>query len=197
MTGDRKPQRAVQTPFGDAHGRFSPDGRWIAYASNESGRAEVYVQGFPATGNKWQVSTAGGAQPRWRRDGKELLFLSLAGEAMAVEVSVSKDRVFQAGTPRKLFQANPVSVFNGRNQWDVTPDGQRFLINSGGAAPPITVVVNWTAASRWALALGNWVICDLIIYWRISPPTPESSAIVIRTRTHSFRARPGGILTFR
>ena len=145
VTGDRKPQRVVQTPGVDAQARFYPDGRWIAYASNESSRAEVYVQSFPTTGSKWQVSTGGGAQPRWRRDGKELLFLSLAGEAMAVDVSTPRDGVFQAGTPRKLFQANPVSVFTGRNSWDVTPDGQRFLITSVGTPPPITVVVNWAS----------------------------------------------------
>jgi serine/threonine protein kinase len=148
LTGGRKPQRVVQTPFLDIHGRFSHNGRWIAYASDESGRAEVYVQSFPVTGSKWKVSTAGGAQPRWRHDGKELFFLSLAGEAMAVDISTRKADVLEAGTPRKLFQANPVAVVQGRNSWDVTPDGQRFLINSGGAAPPITVVVNWLAGTK-------------------------------------------------
>ena len=67
---------------------------------------------------------------------------------MAVDMSPPNDGIFQAGTPRKLFQANPVAVFAGRNSWDVTPDGQRFLINSGGAAPPITVVVNWLAGTK-------------------------------------------------
>jgi Tol biopolymer transport system component len=146
MTGDRKPQRLIHSDFISAHGRFSADGRWIAYVSTETGRAEIYVQNFPLTGRKWKVSTAGGAQPRWRKDGSELFFMSLAGEAMAVDIRTSSQTELQVGTPRKLFQANPVSVFNGRNSWDVTPDGQRFLINSGAGASPITVVVNWAAA---------------------------------------------------
>lgn len=149
LFGDRKPQRIMSSPsYFAGQGRFSPDGRWIAYASNESDRPEVYVASFPTGGSKWQVSTGGGAQPRWRRDGKALYFMSLAGEAMEVDVAAIKDNVFQAGTPQKLFQANPTAVFAGRNSWDVTLDGQRFLINSGGARLPLTVVVNWTAALK-------------------------------------------------
>jgi Tol biopolymer transport system component len=115
LTGDRKPQRLIHSDFISAHGRFSADGRWIAYVSTETGRAEVYLQTFPITGRKWTVSTAGGAQPRWRKDGSELFFMSLTGEAMAVDIRTSSPADLQVGTPRKLFQANPVSVFNGRN----------------------------------------------------------------------------------
>jgi len=150
LTGDRKPQPVVQTPFSEIQGRFSSDGRWIAYVSNESGVDQVYVQSFPPSGTKYQISTTGGYQPRWRRDGKELFFISDAREVMAVEVSTSKNGVFQAGLPRKLFQANPVAVLTPRNSWDVTPDGQRFLINSVSSTTAalftsITVVINWMA----------------------------------------------------
>ena len=148
LTGDRKPQPVLQTPFEEVQGRFSPDVKWIAYVSSESGTPQVYVQSFPASGTKYQISSGGGYQPRWRSDGKELFFISAGWEMMAVEVSTSKDGVFQAGVPRKLFQANPISITAHRNSWDMTPDGQRFLINSGStttAIAPITMVLSWAA----------------------------------------------------
>src|SRR5438309_4316078 len=76
MFGDRKPQPFLQTAFNEVYGRFSPDGHWVAYASNESGRFEIYVVPFPSRGGKWQVSTGGGLWPRWRHDGKELFYLT-------------------------------------------------------------------------------------------------------------------------
>jgi Tol biopolymer transport system component len=147
MTGDKKPEPVIRSAFVDFQGRFSPDGHWIAYVSNESGQPQVYLQGFPTAGSKTQISTSGGFQPRWRGDGKELLFISPAREAMAVDVSVSNGGALKIGVPQKLFSINPINLTTYRNTWEVTPDGQRFLINSGQqqATPsiPITFVVNW------------------------------------------------------
>jgi serine/threonine protein kinase/Tol biopolymer transport system component len=144
LTGKTEPQPIVRVPAPGfaAHARFSPDGRWVAYVSTESGHPEVFVQAFSGTGGRWQVSTQGGAQPRWRRDGKELFFVSLSGDAMTVDVKATEG-AFSAGTPKVLFRANPATVFTGRNSWDVSPDGQRFLINSASPLPPITVMLNW------------------------------------------------------
>jgi eukaryotic-like serine/threonine-protein kinase len=86
LEGDRKPFPFLQTPFRENEGRFSPDGRWIAYRSNESGRPEVYVQTFPAGGGKWQVSTSGGLLPQWRGDGREVFYTSTDRKLMAVDV---------------------------------------------------------------------------------------------------------------
>jgi eukaryotic-like serine/threonine-protein kinase len=155
LTGDRKPQPLLTTSFAERQGRFSPDGRWIAYVSDESGTNQVYVQSFPPSGGKWQISTRGGVQPRWRRDSKELFFMggvlpvgfnTLPSDVMAVEVDTSNRDVFRAGVPLKLFTVVPQSVTFARNSWDVTPDGQRFLVVSNPTAtavPPITVIVNW------------------------------------------------------
>jgi eukaryotic-like serine/threonine-protein kinase len=123
--------------------RFSPDGRWIAYASNESGRFDVYVRPFPSGAGTWQVSTAGGGSPVWRRDGKELFFVSLDSKIMAV--SVEADSKFHAGTPVVLF---PLRASGGTANYDVSHDGQRFLVNSPAsdiASPPIDLFVHWTA----------------------------------------------------
>ncbi len=142
-----KPEPVVSTRFDEIQGRFSPDGKWIAYASNESGPFNVYLQSYPVSGAKHQVSTAGASQPRWRADGKELYFLSTGRDMMAVDISIEKDGRLSVGVPRRLFSANPVTLIsNHRNSYDVTPDGQRFLINSSGTSTgvlPITIVVNW------------------------------------------------------
>jgi len=150
LAGDRKPQPVLSTAFREIQGRFSPDGRWIAYVSDES--RELYVQSFPPSGNKWQISTGGGFQPRWGRDGKELFFVagqesgSMPRDVMAVAVDTSSDGVFKAGVPRKLFTVDTASGTAQGSTWDVTPDGRRFLVASPStttAVPPITVVVNW------------------------------------------------------
>jgi Tol biopolymer transport system component/predicted Ser/Thr protein kinase len=123
--------------------RFSPDGRWIAYASNQSGRFDVYVRPFPSGAGTWQVSTAGGGFPVWRRDGKELFFVSLDSKLIAV--SVEADAKFHAGAPVALF---PVRTAGGSTNYDVSPDGQRFLFNSPAsdvASPPLDLFVRWTA----------------------------------------------------
>jgi len=153
LTGDRKPQSVLRTAFREIQGRFSPDGRWIAYVSDESGTNQVYVQSFPPSGNKWQISTGGGSQPRWRRDGKELFFVAgreaggpVQRDVMAVAVDTSSNGVFKTGVPQKLFTVDTGTGTALGNSWDVTPDGQRFLVGSPStrtAVPPITVVVNW------------------------------------------------------
>jgi Tol biopolymer transport system component len=148
--GERKPVPFLKTPFFERHAQLSPDGRWMAYISNESGTYEVYVQSFPAGGGKWQVSTKGGVQPHWRHDGKEIFYLAPDGKMMAVAVKAGA--TFEAGTPEPLFQTRifglaPVQYYS--QQYDVTPDGQRFLINVDVAdvnAAPLTVVLDWTAA---------------------------------------------------
>ena len=122
--------------------RFSPDGKWIAYASDESGVLEVYVRAFPGPGGRWKVSAAGGVEPRWRNDGKELFYASLDHRIMAVPVAV--DSTFHAGKPAELFPIHP-SPFG--NVFDVSADGQRFLVNSvpeDAGSPPLTMLLNWT-----------------------------------------------------
>jgi serine/threonine protein kinase len=128
--------------------RFSPDGKWVAYASNESGRWEIYVTSFPAAHGKWQVSSAGGEQPKWRSDGKELFYLAADGKIMAAPVTTGAN--FDAGTPVALFQANPREMVatSERFAYDVSKDGQRFLINTQlkSALTPMSVVMDWTGS---------------------------------------------------
>jgi eukaryotic-like serine/threonine-protein kinase len=144
-----KPTPVVQTPFADIDGRLSPDGRWVAYASDEPGRMEVFVQPFAQSGNKWQVSTGGGSEPRWRRDGRELFYLAPDGTLMAVAITATS--AVEIGAPRVLFRARvPFAGSEFRTNYDVTADGRRFLVNSvveGAGATPITVVVNWKSTA--------------------------------------------------
>jgi Tol biopolymer transport system component len=126
MTGDRKPQRIVQSPFADVEPQFSPDGRFIAYASGATGRNEVYVQPFPATGEQFRVSDSGGRQPLWRKDGKELFFVSDDRKFYAVEIRPGPR--FDYGRPQFLFEMR-ANVFNTRNSYIPSVDGQRFLVN--------------------------------------------------------------------
>jgi hypothetical protein len=130
-------------PGDQSQAQFSPDGRWVAYTSTESGRLEVYVQPFPATGARWQVSTAGGEQARWRRDGKELFYLAPDRTLMSVPILVPG--VFDAEAPRALFHAGEMGVgdINVSQTYDVTPDGNRFVIiaaDPGSQQSPLTVV---------------------------------------------------------
>jgi len=147
MSGEHKPAPFLQTEFNETNAFFSPDGRWVAYNSDESGTAEIYVRPFPPAGGKWQVSTQGGFQPSWRSDGKELYYVALDGKIMAVEVKPGN--VFAAGLPAPLFDAGlrPEGLTESRCSFVVTPDGQRFLVNTiaeEAARVPVTVVVNWT-----------------------------------------------------
>ncbi len=150
LEGDRKPAIYLQTPFNERQSRFSPDGKFIAYASDESGRYEVYVQPFPASGAKWMISSGGGAYPRWRRDGREIYYLSSGNKLMAVEVKTAPK--FEAALPQPLFDAR---LFTGLNlgvfPYAPAANGQRFLINSvqgETASAPITIVQNWTSGVK-------------------------------------------------
>jgi eukaryotic-like serine/threonine-protein kinase len=144
---DRKVTPFLQTEFDEVLGDFSPDGHWIAYASNESGRFEVYVQPFPGPGGKWQISTAGGVAPAWRRDGKELFYMAPDHKLMAVAVKIGA--TFETEAPHPLFETH---IRNGPDRhYDVSADGRRFLVNTPlgeETSPPITLVQNWTALLR-------------------------------------------------
>lgn len=155
MDGDPKPFPVVQTAFDEVHGQFSPDGRWVAYASNETGRYEVYVRPFPEGGGRWQLSTGGGIYPRWRRDGLELFYITPDNTLMAVPVRVGTDgRTFNPGSPVALFQTRlatganvGIGGFASAPQYAVAADG-RFLMNvvaSDAAISPITLILNWPA----------------------------------------------------
>jgi serine/threonine protein kinase/dipeptidyl aminopeptidase/acylaminoacyl peptidase len=150
LFGDHKPIPFLQSEFQELDGRFSPNGRWIAYDSNESGKREVYVQPFPASAGKWQISTNGGSDPIWRPDGKELFYLATDGKIMAEPVK--SDATFEPGIPKALFQTMFIGfVRGGSEHYRVTADGQRILVNmpfAGGTPPPITVVLNWTAGLK-------------------------------------------------
>jgi serine/threonine protein kinase len=150
MTGDRKAMTFAQTEFSEVQGQLSPDVRWMAYASDESGRMEVYVQPFPASGGKWQVSTGGGSQPRWRRDGKELFYISADKRLMAVEVKT--DATFEAGVAKALFGTRfLLAAAPHLISYAVAGDGQRFLVTrlvEEEPAIPITVVLNWTSGLK-------------------------------------------------
>jgi serine/threonine protein kinase/Tol biopolymer transport system component len=147
-SGERKPQVVVQTPFADVEPQFSPDGRWLAYAANELGHLEVYVQPFPTTGERWQLSNSGGRQPLWRPDGKELFFVTDDRRFYAVDVSAT-GKSFDYGVPHFLFTMR-ASVFNSRNSYIPSADGQRFLVNMllDTDDEPINVVHNWTAGLK-------------------------------------------------
>jgi len=143
--GDRKTQPFLRTPFNESVPRFSPDGRWLAYISNESGRFEIYVQPYPGPGGKWQISTEGGTEPAWNPNGRELFYRS-GDRMMAVDIATQPG--FAAGKPRMLFEGpyEPAPITNPN--YDVSPDGQRFLMLKpveGEQAVPtqINVVLNW------------------------------------------------------
>ena len=145
LFGDGKPFPLVATEFNEVVPMISPDAKWLAYMSDESGRFEVYIRPFPAGAGKWQVSSGGGALPHWRRDGKELIFVTLDQQLMAVEVRESGASV-TLGVPHALFKYNAVSGPDG--PFTVSADNQKFVVNrlSTDAAPaPLTLVTNWTA----------------------------------------------------
>jgi Tol biopolymer transport system component len=136
----------LKGPETTRNGQFSPEGNWVAYASNASGKWEIYVTSFPDVHGKWQISSAGGTQPRWRGDGKELFYLASDGKMMAVPLTVGGH--FDSGAPVALFQASPKEQVAGSElvTWDVTKDGQRFLINTqleNEEAKPMMVILNW------------------------------------------------------
>jgi len=139
---DRKAAPLLQTRFNEREGRSSPDGRWLAYTSDETGRPEVYVTGFPTAEGKWPISTNGGSQPTWRGDGTELFYVALDGTVTAVRVRTGA--TFEPGAVTRLFPLRGTS-------YAVTANGQRFLTNEPIAEmnpPPISIVLNWTAALK-------------------------------------------------
>jgi eukaryotic-like serine/threonine-protein kinase len=147
LFGDRKPFAVIPGPGTIQGAQVSHDGKWIAYASDESGRQEIYVQSFPPTGGKWQISTDGGIEPMWNANGKELFYLHV-NSLMAVDVRTGIDR-FEPDAPHLLFEA-PIGNLM-RNAYAVTPDGKRFLVNTHVETTdrlPMTVVLNWPAAAR-------------------------------------------------
>jgi len=144
-SGDRKPHVWLQTPFSELNAAFSPDGRYLAYQSNESGRQEIYVQSFPGPGGKWQVSSDGGSQPHWRSDGRELFFRTPDQKIMAVDVTTGA--TFEAGVPKALFPVH-LDPNLARNHFVPSKDGQRFLLvatPARDAITPTTIVLNWFA----------------------------------------------------
>jgi dipeptidyl aminopeptidase/acylaminoacyl peptidase len=146
MSNPGAPQTFLQTDNNEMQPTISPDGRWIAYTSDESGRWEIYVQAFPRGGAKLAISTAGGVEPQWTNGGRELVYLGLDGTMTAVAVGAG-DR-FEAGAARSLFRAPMTGeVTRYRNHYVVTPDGQRFLVDIAdeSSREPISVVVNWDA----------------------------------------------------
>ncbi len=151
LEGDRKPFVVVQTSFDDFHGQFSPDGKWIAYQSNETGRFEIYIQRFGERGGRQPVSTTGGVHVRWRPDGKELFYIALDDRLMAVPIQLAAngERV-KIGAPVALFptRVGGFEQYVDRQQYIVSPDGKRFLIftvmeDENASPSPITVVFNW------------------------------------------------------
>ncbi|MGH9773895.1 MAG: protein kinase domain-containing protein [Candidatus Acidiferrales bacterium] len=154
LSGDRKPFAFLQTNSNVAEGRFCPRGGWIAYSSDESGRSEVYVTSFPGHQGKWQISQSGGSMPRWRHDGKELFYLAPNSQLMAAEVNWSGS-TFDVAAVHPLFHLRlapgpplyDLGPTAGQVGYDVSPDGQRILVNSPVEADtsPITVILNWPA----------------------------------------------------
>ena len=143
--GDRKARPFIRTPFSECAPRFSPDGHWLAYISNESGRYEVYVQPYPGPGGKWLISAEGGTEPAWNPNGREIFYRS-GDKMMAVDVVTHPN--FTADKPRVLFEAPYLLSPATSPNYDVSPDGQRFLMlkpaDAGEGVPTqINVVLNW------------------------------------------------------
>ncbi|MBD3870805.1 MAG: PD40 domain-containing protein, partial [Acidobacteria bacterium] len=145
MDGSGEPFPVLQSEFAEVRASFSPNGRWMAFESNESGDWEVYVIQFPGSGGKWQVSTNGGSEPQWSADGREIFYLDATQNLVTVPVSIGT--TFKAGLPETLFDAGLFPVL-ARNRYSVTDDGERFLLLSpitGESIRPISVVLNWNA----------------------------------------------------
>jgi Tol biopolymer transport system component len=156
LEGDKKPFPVLQTAFDEMDAQFSPDGRWIAYESNQSGQSEIFVRPFPESRGQWQVSTAGGTQPRWRADGKELFYVARDGQMMAAPILKAADgQSVTPGAPVSLFTTRlasgtgvTIGSYTGRPQYAVARDGRFLLVVAVDAAttPPISIVLNWQSA---------------------------------------------------
>ena len=145
-----KPVRFLKTGFNELFGQFSPDGQWVAYGSDESGRYQIYVTPFSRPTERHQISANGGTRPRWRRDGKELYYISLDGRLMATEVQVSAKNVEvgQVHTLITILSPDPSSAAG--YPYEISPDGQRILtvVAPADGAQPVTLVQNWTSALK-------------------------------------------------
>jgi eukaryotic-like serine/threonine-protein kinase len=144
---DHQPHLLLQSPWLIRNAQFSPDGKFVAYASSETGNWEVYVSPFPGFTSKWQVSREGGEEPRWRRDGKELYYLAPDGRLMAVDVRTTTG--FESGSPQPLFRTHPRQPISAMDffTYDVTADGQKFLVNTKVEtvnSAPLSVILNWS-----------------------------------------------------
>jgi len=152
LSGEPKASPYIESPFDKAQARISPDGRWLAYTTNDSGMYQIMVQSFPDPNRgRWQITAQGGIEPKWRRDGRELYYLALDGNLMAVPIKETRpEQPFEAGTSTVLFQT-PLTVSRTQSprdrRYDVAPDG-RFLIAipvAAGGPEPVTAVVNWAS----------------------------------------------------
>ena len=146
LAGNSKPYSFLNASYANSGGQLSPDGRWLAYFSSESGRPEIYVTRFPQAKGKWQVSSTGATTPRWRRDGRELFFCRTDGILMAAEVTAGKDS-FAVGSIKPLSERRVFQTFYSAT-YDVFPDGQRFImaaVKPEALHAPLTLVTNWTA----------------------------------------------------
>jgi eukaryotic-like serine/threonine-protein kinase len=149
LDGDRKPRPFLNGPFNEYQARLSPNGRWLAYVSDESGRDEVYVRPFPGSEGRWPISTDGGSQPVWARNGRELFYLN---RDRMMAVTVTTDATFTATKPLLLFEAKALM---GNRSYDVTPEGEFLMIEPGELETPasqINVVLNWVQEVRQRVA---------------------------------------------
>jgi hypothetical protein len=148
MSSEASARPFLVTDANETQGVISPDGQWLAYTSDESGQWEVYLDRFPVRGTKLAISSGGGAQPRWRRDGKELFYLRPDGTMMAHDMRLGA--MPEVGVPRALFRTLPPGgLVDMRNRYEVTADGQRFLmsiLNLDAEPEPIRILTNWNAA---------------------------------------------------
>jgi hypothetical protein len=151
-TRDATPTPYLQTEFAESQAQFSPDGRWVAYVSNDSDPTEVYVQAFPPSGKRMQISSSGGFRPRWREDGKELFFLTPRNILMAVDVNGSTVN-FQKGVPKELFPTR-IRPFADHFAYDVSNSGQTFFMaalpppTEADLVQPLNVVLNFTSTLK-------------------------------------------------
>ena len=148
--GGQKPLRMLAGKGNQTNGQISPDGKWLAYASDESGGWNIYATTFPSAAGKWQVSVGGGTEPRWRDDGKEMFYLDAKG--MLTAVSISAGSTFSSGTPQPLFRVRPRPPISNTDvfSYDVTKDGSRFIVNryvKPSSVPPLDILLNATAAA--------------------------------------------------
>jgi len=148
--GAHKPYSLLNAAYANSEGHVSPDGRWIAFVTSQTGRSEVYVSNFPKLTGKWQISSTGGQTPRWRQDGKALFYATLDGILMGVEVTPGKGDL-AVGASKPISQQKPVTLRGLYAIYDVSPDGQRFAaarVKKGSLHSPLTLLNNWTHALR-------------------------------------------------